>query len=141
MASVNPYLIFDGNCAEAMRFYERALGGKLERMMTFGEMPGDQKSPPGTANRIAHARLDLKDGVLMASDSMPGVHQYEGMKGFSVSLTYANAAESKRIYDALAEGAKQVTMPFQKTFWSEGFGMLTDRFGTPWMVNTEGASG
>jgi PhnB protein len=141
MATVNPYLIFDGNCAEAMRFYERALGGKLARMMTFAEMPGDQKSPPGTGNRIAHARLDIQDGVLMASDSMPGVHSYEGMKGFSVSLTYTDAAESKRIYDTLAEGAKQVTMPFQKTFWSEGFGMLTDRFGTPWMVNTEGAHG
>ena len=141
MPNVNPYLIFDGNCAEAMRFYERALGGKLERMMTFGEMPSDHNCPPGAGNRIAHARLDIKDGVLMASDSMPGVHQYEGMKGVSVSLPYGSAADSKRIYDALAEGAKQVTMPFQKTFWSEGFGMLTDRFGTPWMVNTEGAHG
>jgi PhnB protein len=138
MPSVNPYLIFDGNCAEAMRFYERALGGKLERMMTFGEMPGDQKSPPEAAKRIAHARLDLKGGVLMASDSMPP-HPYEGIKGCSVSLTYSSAAESKRIYDALSEGAAQVTMPFQKTFWSEGFGMLTDRYGTPWMVNTEAA--
>jgi PhnB protein len=138
MPSVNPYLIFDGNCAEAMRFYERVLGGKLERMMTFGEMPGDQKAPPNTANRVAHARLDVKGGVLMASDSMPS-HPYEGIKGCSVSLTYASAAESKRIYDALSDGAKQVTMPFQKTFWSEGFGMLTDRYGTPWMVNTEAA--
>jgi PhnB protein len=140
MADVNPYLIFDGNCADALRFYERVLGGKL-KLLTFGEMPGDHKPPAGSEKRIAHARLDLDDGVLMASDSMPGVHQYEGMKGFSVSLTYADAAQSKRIYDALAEGAKQVTMPFQKTFWSEGFGMLTDRFGTPWMVNTEGAGG
>jgi PhnB protein len=141
MPSVNPYLVFDGNCADAMRFYERVLGGKLERMMTFGEMPEQDKKPaPGTANRIAHARLDLKGGVLMASDTMPN-YPYEGMKGFSVSLTYSTAAESKRIYDALAEGAKQVTMPFQKTFWSEGFGMLTDRFGTPWMVNTETAHG
>ena len=142
MATVNPYLIFDGNCADAMRFYERVLGGKIEGMMTFGDMPGDHKGPPGTTNRIAHARLDLKDGVLMASDTMPGMGPpYEGMKGFSVSVTYSSAAESKRIYDALAEGAKQVTMPFQKTFWSEGFGMLTDRFGTPWMVNTESAHG
>ena len=137
MPSITPYLVFDGNCADAMRFYERVLGGKLERMMTFGDMPaGDSKPQPDTANRIAHARLDLRDGVLMASDTMPS-HPYEGIKGCSVSLTYTSAAESKRIYDALSEGAKQVSMPFQKTFWSEGFGMFTDRFGTPWMVNTE----
>jgi len=69
----------------------------------------------------------------MASDSMPG-QPYGGMKGFSLSLIYPTTAEAKRIFDALAEGG-QVTMPLQKTFWAEAFGMLTDRFGTPWMVN------
>src|SRR5256885_16231313 len=79
MPSITPYLVFDGNCADAMRFYERVLGGKLERMMTFGDMPaGDSKPQPDTANRIAHARLDLRDGVLMASDTMPS-HPYEGI--------------------------------------------------------------
>jgi PhnB protein len=56
------------------------------------------------------------------------------MKGFSVSLTYPTVAEAKRVFDALAEGGK-VTMPLEKTFWAEAFGMLVDRFGTPWMVN------
>jgi PhnB protein len=126
------YLFFDGNCAEAMRFYERALGGKLEALMTHAQSPVAAQTPPGSANRIMHASLNLGDHRLMASDAMPG--HYEGMKGFSLSLSYPTAAEAKRVFDALAEGGK-VTMPLDKTFWAEAFGMLVDRFGTPWMVN------
>jgi PhnB protein len=75
----------------------------------------------------------------MASDSMAG-QPYAGMKGFSLSLTYPTAAEAKRIFDALAEGGN-VTMPLQKTFWAEAFGMLVDRFGTSWMINVNAATG
>jgi PhnB protein len=132
MAQVDVYLFFDGNCADAMRFYQRTLGGKLD-MMTNAQSPMADRSPPGTENRIMHARLDLDGRSLMASDSMPG-HPYGGMKGFSVALAYPTAAEAKRIFAALADGG-QVTMPIDKTFWAEAFGMCTDRFGTPWMVN------
>jgi PhnB protein len=132
MATLGTYLFFDGNCAEAMRFYERALGGKLEALMTHAQSPVAAQTPPGSANRIMHASLNLGDHRLMASDAMPG--HYEGMKGFSLSLSYPTAAEAKRVFDALAEGGK-VTMPLDKTFWAEAFGMLVDRFGTPWMVN------
>ena len=132
MATLGMYLFFDGNCAEAMRFYERALGGKLEALMTHAQSPVAAQTPPGSANRIMHASLNLGDHRLMASDAMPG--HYEGMKGFSLSLSYPTAAEAKRVFDALAEGGK-VTMPLDKTFWAEAFGMLVDRFGTPWMVN------
>ena len=136
MAEINAYLVFNGNCAEAMRFYERALGGKL-KLMTAGESPGAEKMPPGSANLIIHAHLDVDGGILMASDDMAGA-EFKGMNGFAVSLTYKNAADAKRAFDALSEGA-QITMPFQKTFWSEGFGMLADRFGVPWMSNTASA--
>ena len=132
MPTLDAYLFFDGNCAEAMRFYERTLGGKLD-MMTHAQSPIAGQTPPGSDNRIMHARLALADRSLMASDSMAG-QPYGGMKGFSLSLIYPTTAEAKRIFDALAEGG-QVTMPLQKTFWAEAFGMLTDRFGTPWMVN------
>jgi PhnB protein len=137
MHQLNAYLFFDGTCAKAMRFYERTLGGKLS-LMTHAESPMAAQTPPGSADRIMHARLDFDSGMLMASDSMVG-HPYAGMKGFSLSLTYPTAADARRMFDALAEGG-QVTMPFQKTFWSEGFGMLVDRFGAPWMINTEAAS-
>jgi PhnB protein len=132
MHQLNAYLFFDGTCADAMRFYERTLGGKLD-LMTHAESPMADQTPPGSADRILHARLGLDGGTLMASDSMVG-QPYEGMKGFSLSLIYPTAAEGRRMFDALAQGGK-VTMPLDKTFWAEAFGMLVDRFGTPWMVS------
>ena len=133
MAQLDAYLTFDGTCAEAMRFYERVLHGKMGMMMTNGESPMAAQMPPGTENRVMHARLELKDRILMASDSMVG-HPYHGMHGFSLSLAYDSVEEGQPVFDALAEGGT-VQMPLQKTFWAEGFGMLVDKFGTPWMVN------
>jgi PhnB protein len=133
MPQLDTYLTFDGNCADAMRFYERTLGGKLEALMTHAESPIAAETPPDSADRIMHARLVLDGRVLMASDSMAG-HPYPGMKGFSLALGYPTVADAQRVFDALAEGGR-VTMPLQKTFWAEAFGMLVDRFGTPWMVN------
>jgi PhnB protein len=138
MPQIDAYLIFDGTCAEAMRFYERTLGGKLEVLMTHAESPMAAQTPPGSGNRIMHARLVIDGRFLMASDAMVG-QPYMGMKGFSLSLIYPTGAEAQRVYAALADGG-QVTMPMQKTFWAEAFGMLTDRFGTPWMINGEMAS-
>jgi PhnB protein len=132
MHQLNTYLFFDGTCADAMRFYERTLGGKLS-LMTHAESPMAAQTPPGSADRIMHARLDFDGGMLMASDWMAG-QPYGGMKGLSLSLIYPTAAEARRMFDTLAQGG-QVTMPIDKTFWAEAFGMLVDRFGTPWMVN------
>lgn len=133
MPELNCYLNFDGNCAEAMRFYERVLGGNITLMMTNGESPMAAQVPPGNADRIMHARLAFEGGVLMASDSMAG-QPFAGMHGFSLALEYPSAVDAKRVFDALGVDGK-VTMPLQKTFWAEAFGMLVDRFGTPWMIN------
>jgi PhnB protein len=133
MTQLDPYLMFDGNCAEAMRFYEKTLGGKLEAMHTFGQSPGGDQVPAEHANRIMHAMLVLENRVLMASDHGPG-QPYEGPRGFSLSLQCADVDSARRTFEALADGGT-VTMPFQETFWAKGFGMLVDRFGTPWMVN------
>jgi PhnB protein len=134
MPRFNTYLFFDGNCADAMRFYERTLGGKITMSMTHAQSPMAGQMPQGSANadRIIHASLDFEGGTLMASDTMAG-QPYEGMKNFALSLVYPTAAEARRMFDALGEGGK-VTMPLQKTFFAESFGMLVDRFGTPWMV-------
>jgi PhnB protein len=137
MHQLNAYLFFDGNCADAMRSYERTLDGQLF-LMTHADSPTAGKTPPGSADRILHARLNFEGGMLMASDSMAG-QPYGGMKGFSLSLIYPTVAEARRVFDALAQGG-QVTMPMDKTFWAEAFGMLVDRFGTPWMVNGAMAS-
>jgi PhnB protein len=132
MLQLDTYLTFDGNCADAMRFYQRTLGGKLD-LMTHAQSPMAAQTPPGSENRIMHARLALDGRLLMASDAMVG-RPYEGMKGFSLSLIYPTVAEAQRVFKALAEGGR-VIMPLDKTFWAKAFGMLVDRFGTPWMIN------
>lgn len=132
MPQFEPYLTLDGQCAEAMRSYEKILGGKLT-LMKMGDSPMAGQAPPEARERIMHARLELEGRVLMASDTMPGM-KYGGIHGAGISLAYADVAQAKKVFDALADGGT-VTMPFQKTFWVESFGMLTDRFGTPWMVN------
>lgn len=130
------YLNFDGRCAEAFRFYETLLGGQLE-MMTHGDSPVADQVAPEWKDAILHARLVVGDAVLMGSDVPPG--WYQAPRSVYVSLSVADPAEAERIYQALAEGAA-VHMPMQETFWSPRFGTLTDRFGTPWMINCEPAS-
>lgn len=132
MPKTNPYLMFDGTCREAMQTYERILGGKMQAMMTFAEAPPSAQMPPGSEDRIMHACLAYDGGVLMASDCMRGM-QHERMQGMVVALSYPDAASARRTFAALADGGHQI-MPIAKTFWSEAYGMLVDRFGTPWMV-------
>ena len=133
MTQLDPYLTFNGTCAQAMQFYAATLGGKIEMMMTHAQSPIADQTPPAAADRIMHARLNLGNRTIMASDSMVGM-PYHGMHGFSLSLSYPTAAEGHTVFDQLAAGGT-IHMPFQKTFWAEGFGMLVDKFGTPWMVN------
>ncbi|MDB5860123.1 MAG: PhnB protein-like protein [Ramlibacter sp.] len=131
MPMLDNYLFFSGNCADAMRFYERTLGGKLEAMMTYADSPEPANCPANSKGLIMHARLILDGRALMASDSPP--EYQKPMTGFALSLGYPTADEARRIFDALAKGGS-VTMPMQKTFWAEAYGMLTDQYGTPWMV-------
>jgi PhnB protein len=132
---VNPYLNFNGQCAEAFGFYEQLLGGKIEAMMTFGESPMAGEMPRESHSRILHARLVVDGQVLMGSDAPP--EMYAKPQGLYVSLNVETSADGQRIFQALADNWT-VIMPFEKTFWAAGgFGMLVDRFGTPWMVNCE----
>ena len=132
MPTLDSYLFFDGTCAEAMRFYERVLGGRMETFLTYGESPDPAACPPGDPGRVMHACIVLSDGRrLMASDTPEGMHQ--PLQGFALALNYGTADEARKVFDTLANGG-QVTMPMARTFWTETFGMLTDRFGTPWMV-------
>jgi len=132
--SVNPYIFFNGQCAEAFKYYARIAGGIIETMMPHGGTPAESHVPPEWKDKIMHARMTIGGGVLMASDAPPG--HYNKPQGFSVSLQAKTVAEGERIFNALADGGK-VNMPFQKTFWSPGFGMLVDRYDIPWMINCE----
>ena len=132
---LSPYLTFKGDCEAAFKFYEKCLGGKIVVLVPHAGTPMEQQVPPEWRNKILHVRLDVGDNILMGSDAPPD--RYEPQKGFSVSLEVDKPADAERMFNALAEKGK-VTMPIQKTFWAERFGMLVDRFGTPWMINCEG---
>jgi PhnB protein len=131
---MNPYLLFDGRCEAAFKFYAKALGGKIEAMMPHEGTPAAEHVPSEWRSKIIHARMVVGDKVLMGSDAPPDRH--EAMKGISVMLGVEKPAEAERIFNALAEGA-EVRMPLQRTFWAERFGMLVDQFGTPWMINCD----
>jgi PhnB protein len=134
---LNPYLSFNGQCEAAFKFYERALGGKIEAMLPHEGSPMEQHVPPEWRSKIMHARLSVGDVVLMGSDAPPD--RYRPMQGFSVTLGIDDPAEAERVFHALSEKGT-VHMPIQKTFWAVRFGMLVDQFGTPWMINCEPAT-
>ena len=134
---LNPYLMFNGQCETAFKFYEQCLGGKIEAMMTYGESPMADQTSPELLNKIMHVQLTVGDQELMGADSTP--EYSEEPKGFSVSLNIDNVAETERIFRTLAENGT-VRMPLEKTFWAERFGMLVDQFGTPWMINCDHAA-
>ena len=131
---LNPYLNFNGQCKAAFEFYAECLGGKIAAMFTHGETPAAEHMPPETHHLIMHARLEADGVVLMGSDAPP--ERYEKPAGIYVSLQVDDPAGAERIFHALVEGG-EVQMPIQETFWAVRFGMLTDQFGTPWMVNCE----
>jgi PhnB protein len=135
---MNIYLFFNGQCEEACRFYAKLLGGKIEAMSTYADAPPDSSRnpqvPPEWGNKIMHAHVTAGDMTLMASDAPP--QHFQQPQGFSVSLNVDKPAEAERMYRELAKGGQQ-TMPIQETFWALRFGMLTDRFGIPWMVNCQ----
>jgi PhnB protein len=135
MPELIPYLAFDGNCAEAMRFYERVLEGKLELLMSGADSPMGAQIPKEVAHRIVHARLALPGGARLYGGDTMG-QTYQGIHGVSVALNYDSVAEAKKFFERLADGGK-VTMAIAPTFWAKIFGMVTDKFGVHWIVNGE----
>jgi PhnB protein len=130
---VATYLNFNGNCEAAFKFYAEVLGGKITMMMTHGESPVGGKVPLEMENKVMHATLELPGGGnLMGADHPHGKKVQP--TGFCVSLQVMDTAAAEQIFKRLSEGAT-VQMQFQKTFWSPGFGMCTDKFEIPWMVN------
>ena len=127
---VSPYLHFAGNCAEALAFYETALGATIDLRLTHAESP--MPSPPGWGDKIMHTTFSILGSSLMGSDLPPDM--YNKAVGFRVALNMDAPDTAKTWFEALAEGGT-IEMPLQKTFWASAFGMVTDRFGIPWMVN------
>jgi PhnB protein len=129
---IQPYLFFDGRCEEAIAFYGRTLGAKVDMIMRWKDSPepcpGGFTPPP---DKIMHAAVRIGDTVMLASDGQCAGNP--SFKGFALSLTAADGAEAERMFAALGDGG-QVQMPLGKTFFSPSFGMVADRFGVSWMV-------
>ena len=140
-----PYLNFDGNCAEAFAFYAKLFNGTIAYQGVFGEVPPEADMPPlsdAARERVMHIHLQIGEQALAGCDTLPTAPGqdpamgggYQKPQGLWVSIQVRDEAEGRRVFDGLAQGGN-VAMPFAKTFFSSGFGMVTDRFGTPWMVN------
>lgn len=139
MASINPYLTFNGNCEEAFNFYKSVFGGEFPYIGRFKDMPPQEGMPPMPAEageKIIHVSLMIsKETALMGSDT--GGEWSKGFtKGnnFSISINADSKAEADKLFNGLSAGG-QVTMPMSKTFWGSYFGMFTDKFGIQWMVS------
>jgi PhnB protein len=139
---IHPYLSFAGNAEEAMRFYERALGGRLTEIHRFGSMPAEGfELTAEQKNLVLHVGLELPDGqMIMASDTMEGMGPALAVgNNYSISIHPQSKDDADRFFKALAEGGT-VTMPLADQFWGDYFGSLTDRFGVQWMVNYSSAT-
>jgi PhnB protein len=128
----NPYLTFNGQCEEAFRFYEKCLGGKILMMMTYGGSPMASQAPSNWGSKIVHATFALESQTLSGADATP--EHYRKPQGTLIMLDIDTASEADRVFASLSDQG-EVQMPIQETFWALRFGMVVDRFGTPWMIN------
>lgn len=128
---LNTYLNYGGNCAQAFRFYEEHLGGKIIMMLTFSQQPNLNNVPPGMENAVLHARILLGGTELFGSDVAP--ERFQPMRSAYLSLSVDSSEEAERIYALLSDGG-EVFMPMAETFFAFRFAMLRDKFGTSWML-------
>lgn len=137
MPTVEPYLFFNGRAEEAVNFYVKTVGAKVEMLMRFDQSPEPMPPgmlPPGFEKKVMHASVMIGSCRVMASD---GCGDTAAPAGFSLALSVATEAEADRAFAALSEGGK-VIMPLTKTFWSPKYGQLKDKFGVQWMVMVPG---
>jgi PhnB protein len=130
---LNPYLNFAGNAEEALNFYKEALGGEISQIARYGDSP--MPTDEDYKNKIMHSRLVFEDNLVMVSDVFKG--QEVSTKGnITLNVDVEDVKKMESIFNKMSAGGK-VTMPLQDTFWGARFGMLIDKFGVPWMFNSE----
>ena len=131
---ITPYLNFPGTCAEAFKFYAEKLGGEITFLQTHGDSPMKDMVGPEWQDKVMHATLQVGDNEISGSDAP--LHMFAKPAGFMVTINPTDPDHAKRIFAAFKEGG-EVKMEIQETFWTPLFGMVTDRFGTPWMISLE----
>ena len=136
MIGVQPYIAFNGNAREAIDFYKKALGAHEIYSQTYGDSPMAEMGP---ADAIMHATIKIGESHIMVCDDVRAEGQTTG-GNISLAIGLNDVDTARRYFDNLSQGG-EVTMPLEKTFWAEAFGMLTDRFGVKWMVNCDAPAG
>ena len=135
--TMNPVLNFQGDCEAAFTFYEQHLGAQVGALFRYEGTPIAGQVPDDWSQKVMHGNITIGGQLVQGGDVAP--QAYEPLRGFSLSLQIASAADADRIFTALATGG-EVRMALEKTFWAERFGMVVDRFGVPWLINCEGAA-
>ena len=128
---LSTYLNYGGNCAQAFRFYEQHLGGKISMMMTHGQAPDQSQVPAGWKDAVLHARMTIGGAELLGADIPPD--RFQPMRSAYLPLSVDSTPEAERIYALLSENG-EIFMKMQETFFAHRFAMLRDRFGTSWML-------
>jgi PhnB protein len=138
MATLNPYLNFQGNTEEAFNFYKSVFGGEFIAVMRLKDTPEADKVPAHEQDKIMHMALPIgKGNILMGTDMLESMGQtLQAGNNLSLSVNVDSEGEADKLFHGLAAGG-QVTMPLEKTFWGDYFGMLTDQFGIQWMISYE----
>lgn len=135
MASLHPYLNFNGNCEEAFNYYQSLFGGSFEMVMRFKEVPAEYPMPPRDGEKIMHIALPIGNGsMLMGSDVPSNMEQAKTGSNFHISINAQSKEEADHLFNGLSAGGS-VMMPLEQAFWGDYFGMLTDRFGVNWMMS------
>jgi PhnB protein len=129
-----PYLSFDGNCAEAFDFYAELFGGKITGKMTYADMPMEMGMPDESKHLMMHEQLELPGGALLYGGDSTSCSPHKPMTGLMLALNFPTADQAQSVFDRLADGG-EVSMPFEPSFWSEKFGMVTDKYGIHWAIN------
>lgn len=137
MATINPYLNFNGNCDEAFNFYKSVFGGEFLDLQRFKDVPAEAQLPADEGEWVINVSLPIGNGtVLMGSDSPSSMGKVINGNNYHISIQTDSQAETDRLFNGLSAGG-QVTMPLQETFWGARFGMFVDKFGIQWMVNQD----
>jgi PhnB protein len=135
MVRLTPYLAFDGTCEEAFEFYRSVFGGEFRGVNRYSEMPPDSGIPSDYSDKVMHMSLPLGGGFeIMGADRPPGSQRTTFGDSVSLMVSPDSAEEGRRIFDALSAGG-QVTMPYERQFWGDDYGQVTDRFGIHWQVD------
>ena len=136
MATLNPYLNFNGNTEEAFNFYKSVFGGEFITLQRFKDTPEADRVAPADKDKIMHISLPIgKGNILMATDAVESMgHKLTVGNNFSLSISAESEKEADKIFNGLSAGVK-IDVPMSKMFWGAYFGMFTDKFGIQWMIN------